>query len=221
MKRHYAIGLLLCSLSLAQQSTQPTDPALQELDRRAGEIGDLTADFEQEKHSPLLKKPLVSRGVVRAKGSAMLWDTAEPQKTRMRVDGESLQLLYVDQKVLEVFPLQGKLAQLAASPLPRLKLLQEQFRIEGGRQSQGVATYVLTPIDPKLAEHVDKVVVAIDTANAAIARFELTDPDGERTIIHFRNHRINADLADDALQINAPEGTKVVRPLDGAQNVAP
>ena len=220
MKLSAILTLLLCSISIAQ-TTQPLDSLLKEIDRRAGEIKDLTADFEQEKQSPLLKKPLVSKGVVRAKGAAMLWDTASPHPTRMRVDGESLQLLYVDQKVLEIFPLQGKLAQLAASPLPRLKVLQDQFKIEGGQASEGVQTFILTPTDAKLAEHVDQVIVAIDTRTAVISRFQLTDPDGEKTVIRFSNHKLNTDLPDAALQINAPEGTKTVRPLDGAQNMAP
>ena len=48
------------------------------------------------------------------------------------------------------------------------------------------------------------------------SEFEMVDPDGEHTIIRFSNVRTNVNLTDDALKIDAPAGTKVVRPLEGA-----
>lgn len=215
MRRVVPIILLIAAVTRAQP-TQPVDSRLDAIDRKAGDIIDLTASFEQEKHSPLLKKPLVSKGTVRAKGSAMLWTTDSPRKTVMRVDPKSLQILYVDDKVLEVYPVDGKLAQLAASPLPRLSLLREQFTIEKINDQNDVLTLTLKPGDEKLKEHVDQVVVTIDVASAVIRAFELTDPDGERTVIRFSDHRINTGLDDASLELTPPAGTKVVRPLGDA-----
>ncbi len=215
MSRVVPIILLIAAVARAQ-STQPADPRLAAIDRKPDEITDLTASFEQEKHSPLLKKPLVSKGTVRAKGAAMLWTTDSPRKTVMRVDPKSLQILYMDDKVLEVYPVDGKLAQLAASPLPRLSLLREQFTIEKIDDQNDVLTLTLKPGDEKLKEHVDQVVVAIDKTSAVIRAFELTDPDGERTVIRFSDHRINTGLDDASLELKPPAGTKVVRPLGDA-----
>jgi outer membrane lipoprotein-sorting protein len=212
MGRTAAFILLLASLACAQ-STQPADPRLEAIDKTAAAIADLTATFEQEKHSPLLKKPLVSKGTVLAKGSAMLWTTDSPRKTVMRVDAKSLQILYVDDKVLEVYPVDGKLGQLAASPLPRLALLKEQFTIEKIDEADDALTLTLKPADDKLKEHVDQVVVTIDKTAAVIRSFELTDPDGERTVIRFSGHRVNTGIEDASLELKPPAGTKIVHPL--------
>jgi outer membrane lipoprotein-sorting protein len=215
MRRVVSFVILFASVAGAQ-STQRTDALLEAIDRKAADITDLTAAFEQEKHSPLLKKPLVSKGSVRARGSAMHWTTDSPRRTVMRVDAKSLQILYVDDKVLEVYPVEGKLAQLAASPLPRLSLLREQFTIEKIDEADDSLTLTLTPRDEKLKAHVDVVVVTIDRASAVIRSFNLTDPDGERTVIRFFDHKTNAGLDDASLELKPPEGTKIVHPLGDA-----
>ena len=105
------------------------DARLEAVDAKAARLRHLTAHFEQAKASPLLRAPLVSTGTLRATPAVMLWLTEAPSPTRMRIDGQSLALFYVDEKVLEIYPIDAKLAALAANPLPRLKPLREQFEI--------------------------------------------------------------------------------------------
>src|SRR6478735_3538617 len=104
----------------APATTRSADLAarLVEIDRRASAITDLTADFAQEKFTPLLRKPLVSKGVIRVRGAAMVWDTRTPEPTRMRIDPQEIRLYYPRQNTVEVFPMDRQLGSLAASPLP-------------------------------------------------------------------------------------------------------
>jgi hypothetical protein len=155
----------------------------------------------------------------------MLWDTVAPEPTRLRIDGRSLQLLYVREKVLEIYPLGGKLAALAASPLPRLATLREKFDLAPDPDGDaGGLSLVLTPRDAELRQYVGRVRVTLDENTGVVRRFELTDPDGERTEIAFDAPTLNAGAA---TNLAVPDGTKTVRPLgpvsSGAvpANVAP
>lgn len=192
-----------------------------EVDARAGKIADLTAEFEQKKFTPLLKKPMVSSGTVKAKGSAMLWDTRAPEPTMMRVDEKEVRIFYPNQKIVEVYPLEGQLSALAASPLPRLASLIPHFRFAAakgadlGEEERADRLVVeLTPIDKSLREHVDHVTVLIDAERGFILAFQLIDADGERTVIRFTNVKTNGKLDDGKLELKLPEGVKTVRPLE-------
>jgi outer membrane lipoprotein-sorting protein len=196
-----------------------------QVDAKAGKIADLTADFEQQKFTPLMKKPLVSTGTVLAKDSAMLWDTRAPEPTLMRVDEKEVSLFYPKQKTVEIYPIAGQLSSLAASPLPKLAILLRYFRFAPA-QAAGVSKEMgeinrpdrlalrLTPIDKELSEHVDNVVVLIDTQRAFILAFQLTDSDQERTVLRFSNVKTNTNLDDARLRFTLPAGVKTVRPLE-------
>ena len=200
------------------------------VDARAEKIRDLSADFEQRKYTPLLKKPMISAGAVRAKGSAMFWDTRKPEPTLMRVDEKEVRIYYPGQKTVEVYPLAGQLAALAASPLPRLAALVPHFSFSPGaakdleeEEAANRLVVKLTPIDPSLREHVDHVTVLIDADHGFILAFQLIDADGERTVIRFSQVKTNENLDDARLELKLPADVKTVRPLEnlGAPPRAP
>ena len=191
------------------------------VDAKADKIDDLTADFEQRKFTPLLKKPLISKGTVRAKGASMLWDTQSPEPTIMRVDEKELRLYYPNQKTVEIYPISGQLGALAASPLPRLSALLPHFTFApaspkdlGEEDRPDRLAIRMTPIDKELAEHVESVTVLIDTERGFILVFQLIDADGERTVIRFSHMKTNTHLDDSRLRLNLPAEVKTVRPLE-------
>src|SRR5689334_19669200 len=133
-----AAALALTVPSTPAEATAPEanseDPGLRarldDIDRRAGEVRDLTARFEQQKFTALLKKPLVSSGRVRTKGHVVRWDTEVPEPAVLHSDGREIRMFYPRQHVVEVYPIDKRITDLAASPLPRLAALREHFRIE-------------------------------------------------------------------------------------------
>jgi outer membrane lipoprotein-sorting protein len=46
---------------------------------------------------------------------------------------------------------------------------------------------------------------------------EIVDPDGEQTVIRFANVQTDTGITDAMLELNAPTGTRVVRPLEAYQ----
>ena len=197
------------------------------IDARASKIATLSADFEQKKFTALLRKPLISNGHVRVKGAAMRWDTEKPEPTVMLVGEKTVQLYFPAQKTVEEYTLDQRVAELAASPLPRLGVLKDRFSfteipardIDPKADANKTLALTLAPIDKELAEHVQEVRVLLDIEAGYIVQAELTDADGDRTIIQFHNIRVNADVGD--LELKVPPGTKFTRPMDGLQGVPP
>lgn len=208
-------------------ATQVAEPQLwaemQAVDAHADHIADVSADFRQEKFTPLLKKPLVSTGKVVGRGSSALWTTQQPEPTQMLVTPAEIRIFYPQQHQVEVYPLQGQLGMLASSPLPRLATLKQFFRfqrlaaasLDPGANDRDQLALQLTPIDSSLAEHVQDVRVLLDRNSGLVLRAETTDPDGERTVLSFTHITTNQNVPESALRLNLPAGTTVVHPLEG------
>lgn len=224
-------GLLLAFVCLAagpgtQPATAPVDPALWkrmvEIDARGSKIVDLTADFRQEKFTPLLKKPLTSSGVIRASTSVMMWETKLPEPTRMRIDEKEMRLFYPRQNVMEIYPIVGQLGALAASPLPRLDQLKKYFSFqEAGPAelftSDAAANRLalrLSPLADEVRQYVDHVIVLLDTERGLILGSEVVDADGDRTVIRFSSIQINRGLQASAFELNIPADARITRPLE-------
>jgi outer membrane lipoprotein-sorting protein len=196
------------------------DAVLSDIDQRAGHAADLTGRFRQEKFTALLKKPLVSEGRIRMKGPVVRWDTESPDPGVLYSDGREIKVYYPKQSTVEIYPIDRRLSDLAASPLPRLAALRQHFRIKPLKSATDRSAPLeisLTPTDEYLAQHVDEVRVTLDVAAARVTRVEILDADGDRTLIRFTDVRTDTGIKDHELDLSLPPNTKVSRPLDGAQ----
>ena len=220
-----ALSLFVMTLVDAQSrpSTQASiDAQLEAIDAKSSQVKDLTARFEQRKYSALLMEPLITTGEVRSKASTMLWIGQTPEATRMRVTLERMQIYYVKQKLVEDYPIVGKLGSLAASPLPKLAMLRERFTIAPDA-GEGLAApadntepvaFKLTPREDEVKQYVGHIRVLLDASRGLVSTFEMVDPDGERTTIAFTDVRVNGGIDDASLELGAPRDTKVVKPLE-------
>jgi len=224
--------LLIAPLALladAPPASRPANPAnidpatwqrMLDIDSRAGQITDLEANFEQQKFTAMLKKPLVSSGRVYVRGSTMLWDTHKPDPNQLQITDKEVRIYYPAQKVIEVYRVQEKLGQLAASPLPRLAVLEKHFTFEpipvadmGEKDADRFFAVRMTPTQAELREHIEQVRVLLDATRGLIVRLEMRDSDGDRTLVSFSDVKINVGLKDERLQIAAPADVKITRPL--------
>lgn len=198
---------------------------LEALDARTALVRDMTTRFRQEKHTPLMRKPMVSSGLIHVKGSVMRWDTTKPSASMMRIDDKEIRLYYPADKTLEIYRLDQQMARLAASPLPRLNILKEQFDFVEIPQSDMLpksdpGRYLalrLSPRDATLRQHVREIRVLLDLKTACMSRMEMTDADDDLTILTFEDVKMNTGLDDKDLRLDAPAGAKVVRPLEAME----
>ncbi|MGN6626403.1 MAG: LolA family protein [Tepidisphaeraceae bacterium] len=218
-------GVLWAASAWAQvAATSPADAfeqRLQAINAKTAHVADLTADFVQEKQSPLLKKPIVSRGHLLAKGGRSLWQTAAPQPQTMASDPQTLRLYFPDRNVIEVYPVRSQWGMLAASPLPRLDDLEKTFTLAPD-SAAGLAdentpkdsiAIRMTPRNDQIKQYVDHVRVLLDADRGLVLAFEMTDPDGEVTRLRFSDIRVDTGVPDSAVELHAPADVKVVKPL--------
>jgi outer membrane lipoprotein-sorting protein len=223
-------------LLMAGQTSAPTRPAgvdealwrrMVEVNRKSEGVTDLVADFEQQKFTAMLRKPLVSSGRVKVRGPVMRWETAKPEPTVLRIGPGEVRMYYPREKTVEVYAVEEKLGSLAASPLPRLDVLVRHFAFApldvkemGEADDQKHLAVRMTPADPDLGKHVDEVRVLIDAGSGYLNRMEMTDADGDRTVISFTNVRTNVGLGERDVALDVPAGVKVTRPLAGLERGA-
>jgi outer membrane lipoprotein-sorting protein len=196
---------------------------LREINAKGLAIKDLRAEFVQEKQSALLRKPLVSRGHVLARGDTSLWQTDAPEPTVMTCNPRQLRLYYPDRHVVEEYPIASRLGMLAASPLPSLDVILQNFTVwpdvgdglaaASGGAPEGLVAVRMTPATEDVRRYVDHARVLLDPKRGLVLVFEMVDPDSERTVIRFSNVQTDTGLTDADVQLHLPGDVKVVRPL--------
>lgn len=224
-----AAGAGTPAVALGEEDAAPVDDALAselaDVDQRAAEIRDLTAAFEERKYTALLKKPLVSKGRILVLDRTVLWETRQPHHTQTLLDGSQVRIHYPKRKTVEVYPLDRRLDQLFASPIPRLTHLRRQFRIErlsigevdkAYRDFDRYLPVRLTAIDASLQRYVDRIDVVIERTKGCAVRVDMLDADGERTVLTFSDIATNTGLTARDVELDLPSGTRVVWPLSGA-----
>ncbi len=199
------------------------------------------AEFSQQKFTALLRDPIESEGRVRIAGGVSRWDTQPPYASTMVVADGELQLYYPEQSTLEIYDLGDRLEAMAASPVLEVGVLQEYFTLaeSNWNADRTRLELVLLPRQEQMAESLEEVIVEVSSGPepgeteagdsprtaadgdapgaGALRKLEMTDVDGETTVLTFRQVGLNPQLDPESLRLEVPEGTTVVRPTEGAE----
>ena len=220
MARSVIVCLVLSLAALVapmrgQSDDDPLEDLLEKLDERAAQIEDLTARFIQEKHSILLRDPLVSKGRVWVLNDIVKWETKEPRYSLLLVGSRTARLYDPELNLLEVYPLSSGLAAIIGTPLPRFRRLKESFsieRAEPGEDSERIVL-TLTPLNEELSEHIESITVWINPKIPAATALEMVDPDGERTRITFSKIEVDQGLSEKDLRLKLPDDVLIEYPM--------
>ena len=197
------------------QTEELLDDLLEKLDERTAQIEDLTAHFTREKHSILLRKPLVSKGSVWVLGDKVKWETKEPRASLMLVSNRSARLYDPESNRVEIYPISAGLAAIIGTPLPRFARLKESFlieRVQPDNESEHIVLK-LSPLDEELAKHIASITVWIDTKIPAATTLEMVDAEGDRTTITFSRIKLNQDLKDTDFELELPDDAMIEYPM--------
>lgn len=218
-----AAVILLSATTHAIGDDNQLDDMLLRLDERSKTIEDLTADFVEKKFTVLLKEPLVSKGYVKVIGSRTRWDTTEPYATTLFTDDKQVTFHFPSRNTAEVYPIDRRLRPLIVSPVPRLTTLKRHFFIEQITDAPSAENLHLrlTPKDDTLTEFIGEVHLLVALSDGIARRFEMIDPDGDRTVIEFANIRINVGLSGKDVACSFPPDTRIVHPLDPGDRQQP
>ncbi len=99
---------------------------------------------------------------------------------------------------MEIFPIEGQLGSLSGVAGPQARRAEPVFRVLRLRiQRAGLPHPVtllrLEPINAEIAKHVKEVQVILDS-RGLVWEFQMTDVDGERTVINFKNLKTDVGL---------------------------
>jgi len=197
---------------------------LKAIEAATTEVTDLQADFIQRRHTPLLKRPMVSKGTVVAVGNRMRWDTVSPSKSSMLIGPTSVELFYPADSLIEVYPVDQGFMDLAGVPMPKLSDLQARFDIsllmardlDPAADPEQFLAIELVPKSQDLRDYVTSVKMLIDQHRSLATKVIMTGPDGDRTEISFSNIQTNTGIDATRTDLSAPEGTRRVRPMGDA-----
>lgn len=183
-------------------------------------LGDLQAKFTQEKYSPLLKAPLISRGELLIRGPVMRWNTQHPAPMVTYISAKEVMLYYPDDAQAEVYPIQERYAAFITSPLPRLQMLMNHFSIQrqDGPSDPALLRLVMTPNDPDLKKHLKSIAVDVEVATGVARRIDMTDSQGDRTLFQLSEIRVNTGMSEQEITLKLPAGTRISRPLSGKES---
>ncbi len=190
---------------------------LEAFDRSVASVQGLVADFEQRKHTPLLKRPIVSRGTVKSVAGRVRWDTVEPAPSTLTMDDQEVRIYYPEAAIVEIYPVSGGAQAASVGPMPRLETIRAQFDIKelpafdlDARTAAEPERYIaleLTPRTAELQQRVKTVRVLLDVRAKLATLIQITDIDDELTSIEFLNPRTDVQVREEDVRLTVPSGT--------------
>lgn len=190
-------------------------PTLLAADEKLAAVHSLRADFVQEKRIALLKRPLTSRGTVSMQDGKVLWRTESPRPSAMMVEGGEIRMYDSEAARVEVYRVEERFSDMAASPVPRLDVLAENFEIETAEAS-GALVLTLSPRTDLLREQLAEATLTLDMDQGYVREIEIVDQDGDRTSIRFSEVEVNLELDPASLELDVPADTEIVMPQGDA-----
>jgi len=191
----------------------PQQEFLEKFQTEREQVKSFSADFIQKKTLPLFGEEKTSTGKVLFKAPhQMIWKYKTPDKTQMRVTSEAVSFYFPSLEQIEVYRMnQGK----GAAPFffafeATAEELAANFDISGPVDVEGLRRVELTPKSEPLAAEVKSVTLWLDQSDYLPRKLLISEITGDTTEITFDNIRINRPLADEDLQLDAPEGTEVI-----------
>jgi outer membrane lipoprotein-sorting protein len=216
--RKVILFTLLGLASLAQaspMSKSDVEQLVQKLQALHQSQPSFEANFKEERHTALLKDPLVSQGKI--------WFTV-PDKVRREVngsrpsttiiDGNKMSIYYPSFQQLEVYDLAKKpmlrdsLQAIAAGF--NFEKVTAFYNIEGSKEGNGYHL-ILTPKTASMRRLMRSVDLEVDQ-NLSPSQVQVQDAKGEKILVNYSNVR-RGSVPESMFQFTPPAGTTVTTPL--------
>ncbi len=192
------------------------DSILKEMDKRQKEIKDLRTNFSQEKALELLEEKLISRGKMKyKKPDRMSWEYFKPDPLLMIIEGKKMWLYYPDMKVAEKYDLAmaGETLGLFMGFGKSMDYLKKNYQIRLLEKEKNFCSLELIPRKEEELRYVSRIVLWIDTKEYWPVKTKIFEPNGDTTLIEFKNIEINTEIPDSEFEFQVPKGVEVVEPL--------
>jgi outer membrane lipoprotein carrier protein len=209
--------LALVLLTLASSGAQASARA--QLDAFSGGIEGLSATFEQRVYDSDNALRETSSGDVQLKAPRQFrWEYRKPFVQQLVADGDHIWIYEPD---MEQVTVRQQSLEEHSSPLAMLidpAELERQFTVSEDGQSEGLAWLLLTPKKPEEAPF-ERARLGFNPQG--LARMELFDGLGQRTLMQFAGWKRNPEFAAGTFSFVPPPGIDVVGEMAEAAQVIP
>jgi len=181
----------------AQIVGEKTQKFIDELQLQSEKIQSLTSIFRQTKILSLFKDPVVFNGrFALQKPDKLLWEFTAPLPSSLIFNGDS-GTRCIEKKPPEAF-------NLASDPIMKIIAGQMWGWLEGNYSRLGdkyaieltaPETLTITPEDLETTKFIATVVITFDGELVQPQKVEITEPDGDMTIIEFSEYKLNPFLS--------------------------
>jgi outer membrane lipoprotein carrier protein len=192
--------IVLFSLTGAvHAAANPALEALETLRRGFAEVSDFTAEISQEKQLSLMKRKMISRGVVRFKKPGIFYmELYPPHASRLRLQDNVLTVRLPKEGVIDRIPLppeEGLERWFAYLSRP-VTTLPEGVEVRGERQGD----FWTLSIVPGGKGGVRELRLVFDR-EGRIKRLAIEEKNNDRTVIRFHAMRRNVGLTERDFQV--------------------
>jgi len=192
-----------CSEEPAAEPVQQTEnDVFARISKAVKEVYTLSSAFGQERHTPMLKDAMISKGrFLFARPGRIRWETVDPVPAGFSVNGQEARRWQgtsgVPEKVnLSDAPfLQALIQQIVAWTSADFTSLKERYdlRITG----EDPVTIALSPRLAGERDYVDQVTLVFSPDLTYVTSVSILEKKGDETVIRFRDTVINEPIADD------------------------
>ncbi|GFE56343.1 outer membrane lipoprotein carrier protein LolA [Geobacter sp. AOG1] len=203
MKKVIILFLMLFNVAAAPAQAVPDKKALEGLEvlrRGFAELTDFTADITQEKQLALMKRKMVSRGVIRfRKPGTFFMELFPPNGSRLLMQDNVLTIRLPEQGMTDrmVLPPEQSLEKWMAFLSRPITTLPEGMEVKGVRQGDSWTVHIL----PSGTGGVKELQITFDL-EGRIRRLAIEERNRDRTVIRFTSMRRNVGLKEKDFRLN-------------------
>lgn len=145
----------------------------------------------------------------------MCWEYFKPDPLLMIIKGKRMWLYYPDMKVAEKYdlPRPGETLGLFVGFGKSVEYLKKNYQIRFLEEKRDFYSLELIPRSEKELKYLSKIVLWIDTKEYWPVKTKIFEPNGDTTLIEFKNIEINIKILDSEFEFKVPKGVEVVEPL--------
>ena len=203
----------------SQSAAKAPASARSQLDAFTRGLKGLNASFTQQVYDPNGRKADYSSGSVRMSAPRQFrWEYRQPAPQLIVADGDHI---WIYDPELEQVTVRQQSLEEQDSPLSVLidpTELDRQYRVSEGGRAAGLNWLVLAP---RKAEDAPFQQARLGFDASGLARMELTDGLGQRTVIGFSGWKRNPTFARGTFRFTPPKGVDVVGSVSPAAEVSP
>lgn len=209
--------LALLALHTSQNGLAEAHRLLERMAEKHRKLQVMAASFVQRVQTPLMRKPIVSRGrmLFRREPACAVFELAEPRRSICRFDATSYQVYRPGRREAERFlftdgDLAGALVRVLA---PKgADEIEKSFRIvraaTKGEKGQ-LREIALEPLRKSLADFMTELTLTVASGDLTISEIRYRNRDGDRVRIQITDYAMNPRIDPQRFEKDLPKGTKL------------